>query len=170
MASSPKPMKQKKAPKAPKLPALRDRVKKPKLTRIPKPPKPPKIPRTVKRGSHDWSHHVPAIAIAVAIAGLSWLTSWWAVSLCAAVGAAVFRRREDIAMEAMWGAVGGWALLLVVDSLHGRTYALARAVGGVLYLPGVGFFLLTLLFAAGLGWSTATVVSSAARWRLTERK
>ena len=91
----------------------------------------------------------------------AWLIGWWIVPLAALITTVIWWERADIAMEVMWGAVGGWVLLLVVDSLHGRTWALARAAGGVLFLPWGLLFPVTLLFAAGLAWSMATVAKAA---------
>ncbi len=87
----------------------------------------------------------------------AWLIGWWIVPLAALITTIIWRERGDIAMEVMWGAVGGWVLLLLIDSLHGRTWALARAAGGVLFLPWGLLFPVTLLFAAGLAWSMASV-------------
>ena len=98
----------------------------------------------------------------------AWLIGWWIVPLAALITTIIWWERADIAMEVMWGAVGGWVLLLLIDSLHGRTWALARAAGGVLFLPWGLLFPVTLLFAAGLAWSMATVAQAAcARTRKT---
>ena len=91
----------------------------------------------------------------------AWLLSWWIVPLAALVTTVVWWDHADIAKQVMWGAVGGWILLLLIDSVHGRTWALARAAGGVLFLPWGLLFPVTLLFAAGLAWSMATVARAA---------
>jgi hypothetical protein len=90
-----------------------------------------------------------------------WLVGWWIVPLAAVLTGVFWWDRPEVALEAMWGAVGGWALLLVIDSLHGRTWALARAAGGALALPWGLLFPVTLLFAAGLAWSVAIVAQAA---------
>ena len=87
----------------------------------------------------------------------AWLVSWWIVPLAALVTTVLRWDHPRVAIDVMWGAVGGWVVLLLVDSLHGRTWALARAAGGALFLPWGLLFVVTLLFAAGLAWSTATV-------------
>jgi hypothetical protein len=66
----------------------------------------------------------------------------------------------DVASQAMWGAVGAWIALLLVDSLHGRSWALARAAGGAVFLPWGLLIPITLLFAAGLAWSTAVLTQA----------
>ena len=69
----------------------------------------------------------------------------------------------------MWGGVGGWIVLLLIDSLHGRTWALGRAAGGAVFLPWGLLFPVTLLFAAGLAWSMATLAQTACARLLSDR-
>ena len=90
-----------------------------------------------------------------------WLLSWWIVPLAALIATVIWWDHTDVAKQVMWGAVGGWVVLLLIDSLHGRTWALARAAGGVVFLPWGLLFPVTLLFAAGLAWSMATVAKAA---------
>ncbi|HKW11105.1 MAG TPA: hypothetical protein VJO33_12055 [Gemmatimonadaceae bacterium] len=91
----------------------------------------------------------------------AWLIGWWIIPLAALIASVIWWDRADVTVEVMWGAAGGWALLLVIDSLHGRTWALARAAGGALFLPWGLLFPVTLLFAAGLAWSIATLAQAA---------
>jgi len=98
-----------------------------------------------------------AVVCGALVALGAWLIGWWIVPLAALLATMIWWERENIAMEVMWGAVGGWFVLLLIDSLHGRTWALARAAGGVVFLPWGLLFPVTLLFAAGLAWSMATV-------------
>jgi len=65
----------------------------------------------------------------VAVGG--WLLGWWIVPLAALIVGVVWWDRPRVAMEAMWGGVGGWIMLLLIDSMHGRTWALARAAAGL---------------------------------------
>ena len=87
----------------------------------------------------------------------AWLISWWIVPIAAAIATVLWWDRADVVRDVMWGAVLGWVLLLVIDSLHGRTWALARAAGGAVLLPWGLLFPVTLFFAAGLAWATATL-------------
>src|SRR5919197_6094406 len=91
----------------------------------------------------------------------AWLAGWWIVPLAALIVGVVWWDRVNIATEAMWGSVGAWIVLLVIDSVHGRTWPLARAAGGAVFLPWGLLFLVTLLFAAGLAWSTAFLAQAA---------
>jgi hypothetical protein len=129
-----------------------------KRTKVPKPPRPPKIRRAKKRGPM-----LPAFVTVGVVAVLSWLVSWWAVPIAGAIAGAVWPRMEKIGALAMWGAAGGWVLLLLVDSIQGRTIALARALGGAVFLPWPLLIIVTLLFAAGLAWSAAVVAATVAR-------
>jgi hypothetical protein len=103
---------------------------------------------------------VPAIVAGAIVVVGAWLIGWWIVPIASLVASVVWWRRADIAQQTMWGAVCGWLLLLLVDSLRGRTWALARAAGGAIYLPWGLLIPITLLFAAGLAWSTAVLIQA----------
>jgi hypothetical protein len=103
---------------------------------------------------------VPALVCALIIVLDAWLIGWWTVPIAALIVGAIWRGRGDAAVQAMWGAVGAWAILLLVDSLHGRSWALARAAGGAVFLPWGLLFPATLLFAAGLAWSGAVLAQA----------
>jgi len=91
----------------------------------------------------------------------AWLIGWWIVPVAALVASVLWWDRADVARDVMWGAVAGWIILLLIDSLHGRTWALARAAGGALFLPWGLLFPVTLVFAAGIAWSMATLAQAA---------
>ena len=93
----------------------------------------------------------------------AWLLTWWIVPVAALVCAVVWWDEQRVVSNVTWGAVAGWFVLLVIDSLHGRTWALARAAGGALFLPWGLLIPVTLLFAAGLAWSTATLATALCR-------
>ena len=93
----------------------------------------------------------------------AWLVTWWIVPVAALISAVIWWDEERVVVHATWGAVAGWFLLLLIDSVHGRTWALARAAGGALFLPWGLLFPATLLFAAGLAWSTATLAQTVCR-------
>jgi hypothetical protein len=103
---------------------------------------------------------IAGIVCAALIVVGAWFLSWWIVPLAALVAAALWCERPSVVAQVMWGAVAGWVVLLLIDSLHGRTWALARAAGGVMFLPWGLLFPATLLFAAGLAWSTAVLAQA----------
>lgn len=113
--------------------------------------------RRSKKKARRRDELVPAIATALVIVVGAWLVSWWIVPIASLAAGAFWWRRADVAEHVLWGAVAGWVVLLLIDSLHLRTWALARAMGGVIYMPYGLAFVLTLAFAAGLGWSGATL-------------
>jgi hypothetical protein len=118
-------------------------------------------PRRSRKKARRRDELLPAIATAAMIVVGAWLMSWWIVPVAAIVAGAIWRMRGDVATQALWGAVAGWALLLLIDSLHLRTWALGRALGGAIFLPWGLVFVATLLFAAGLAWSSATLAAFA---------
>jgi hypothetical protein len=126
-----------------------------RLTRPPRMPR-PRRPRRV-RGALPLAGIVCAALVAIG----AWVLTWWIVPVAALVATVLWWDRPTIVADVTWGAVAGWFVLLLVDSLHGRTWALARAAGGAVFLPWGLLIPVTLLFAAGLAWSTAVVVQLA---------
>ena len=101
------------------------------------------------------------VVCAIVVVLGAWVIGWWIVPVAAFISSVLWWDRADVARDVMWGAVAGWAVLLLIDSLHGRTWALARAAGGALFLPWGLLFPVTLLFAAGIAWSMATLAQAA---------
>jgi hypothetical protein len=120
--------------------------------------------RTLRYGAHSAKGEtpVPGIVCAMLIVIGAWLVSWWIVPIAALLASVIWRVRVGLVRQVTWGAVAGWIVLLLLDSLHARTWALARAAGGAVFLPWGLLFPVTLLFAAGLAWSTAMVVQGVA--------
>lgn len=116
---------------------------------------------TIPRGRFTRETSLPSLVCGAIVVVGAWLIGWWIVPFAALVVAAIWWRRADAAQQATWGAVGAWVVLLLIDSLHGRTWALARAAGGAVFLPWGLLIPVTLLFAAGLAWSTAVLVQAA---------
>ncbi len=116
--------------------------------------------RPRRRGQKRPLPLVGVVCAAVVVFG-AWLIGWWIVPVAALISSVLWWDRTDVARDVMWGVVAGWAVLLLIDSLHGRSWALARAAGGALFLPWGLLFPVTLLFAAGIAWSTATLAQAA---------
>lgn len=98
------------------------------------------------------------VGLALLIALGTWHGGWWVIPSVAAVWQLI-RRREPAWLAAVAGALGWAALLLVLplgalDRLDGR---LSRLV----HLPPPGATMITLGFAALLGWSAARIVRAA---------
>lgn len=96
------------------------------------------------------------ILLTVAFALGTWFLGWWSVPLIAAV-AAVGRRGITPWIVTVC-AVAAWAALLIVDATAGPFGRVAAQLNGIMSVPTVP---ISLLFAAGLAWSAATL----ARWR-----
>lgn len=118
--------------------------------------KPPPIPRSHPKREPA----TPALVCAAIVVIGAWLIGWWIVPIASLLVTGFWWQRSDVARQATWGAVAGWVVLLLVDSLHGRSWALARAAGGAVYLPWGLLIPVTLLFAAALAWSTAVIVQA----------
>jgi hypothetical protein len=123
-------------------------------SRLPRPPRLPRHPRPRRaRGALPLAGIICAGLVVIG----AWLLTWWIVPLAALVTTVLWWDGPKIVPEVTWGAVAGWVVLLLIDSLHGRTWALARAAGGAVFLPWGLLIPVTLLFAAGLAWSTAVL-------------
>lgn len=118
----------------------------------------------IPRGRVKREAPIPTLVCGAIVAIGAWVIGWWVVPIAALVVALVWWHRADVARQALLGAVGGWLVLLLIDSLHGRTWALARAAGGVVFLPWGLLIPVALLFAAGLAWSTAVLVQTVCAW------
>ena len=121
-------------------------------------PRPPKLPRPPRARRVRRKLHLAGIVCAALVVLGAWVISWWIVPVAALLATAFWWDSPTIIADVTWGAVAGWVILLLIDSLHGRTWALARAAGGAVFLPWGLLIPVTLLFAAGLAWSTAVLV------------
>jgi hypothetical protein len=100
-----------------------------------------------------------ALIAAVAMAATTWVVGWWGVALAAFVVGALQWQRRGIAWLAALAAVVAWSALLLMDVMGGRFGALASAIAGVMRVPAAAIVVVTLLFAALLGWSAGVVGS-----------
>ena len=125
---------------------------------MPRTPRLPKVPRP--RRQRRKLPFAGVLCAALVVLG-AWLISWWIVPIAALVATVLWWDRQTIVADVTWGAAAGWVVLLFIDSLHGRTWALARAAGGAVFLPWGLLIPVTLLFSAGLAWSTAVLTQLA---------
>ena len=101
--------------------------------------------------------------VATVVAALTWFVGWWGVPLVAAVAGALLWRRRGIAWLVALAAVIAWSVLILVDGTSRRFGVLAGVVGGTLRLPASALLTVTLLFAALLAWSAATLGAEVGR-------
>ena len=97
--------------------------------------------------------------LALAFAGGTWLTGWWAIPLIA--GAWALWRRGGTWMAPAAAAVG-WDVLLLLLPFAPLGRLLTR-LDGLLPGPPPLLLLLPLGFAAGLAWSIATLARAVGR-------
>jgi hypothetical protein len=97
--------------------------------------------------------------VAAAMAVLTWVMGWWGIVLGAVVVGVAFREQGGGGWRVALAAALSWAALLVIDAVGGPFARLAHTLGGVMGVPAFALIAVTLLFAAGLAWSAATVAA-----------
>ncbi len=97
-----------------------------------------------------------AETFAVATFGLG----WWVVPVIAAIWGLVSR---DLAKArfAAFAATVGWASMLLLDVARGQVGVMGEELAGVMKLPAVALYFLTLIFPALLAWCAASLVPTA---------
>ena len=115
----------------------------------------------MKEATRD--HVLIVIILAMMVALGTWFLGWWTVPLLAAIAGALWWDHVHVARDVALGAAIGWAMLLGYAASGGRLVALARALGGVLYLPWPLLVVLALAFPALVAWSATTVSAAVAR-------
>jgi len=98
----------------------------------------------------------------VAAFALATFFGWWGVPVLAAAWGWVARSQRAAPREAALAAALGWAALLVWDALRGPLAALASRLGATMQVPPAALILVTLLLAAALAWSAATLAGQLA--------
>jgi hypothetical protein len=93
-----------------------------------------------------------AEAFAVATYGLG----WWVVPVLAVIWGLISRDPAKARFAALAAAVG-WGTLLLLDVTRGPVGVMGSQLAGVMKLPGVALYLLTLIFPALLAWCAATL-------------
>lgn len=101
--------------------------------------------------------------VAAATALGSILVGWWAVPMIGAVYGLVPGSSRWPTLLAGAGAGLGWAALLVWTATQGAAVQLSSKVGAILGLPAPGLFGVTVLFAALLAGSAATLTGGLRR-------
>ena len=103
------------------------------------------------------------LAVAAAVATLSWLLGWWGVAVAALIAGVLLHRRPRAAWLVALAAMVGWTALIVADMIGGRFATLAASIAGVMRVPVPALLVVTLLFGALLAWSAAVVGTEAGR-------
>ncbi|MEP6621501.1 MAG: hypothetical protein ABJE47_19395 [bacterium] len=104
---------------------------------------------------------IAVVALATALA--TWFGGWWGVAVVALVAGFLASEHPSTPWRVALGALLGWIVLLVVDAGIGPFARLATALGGAMSIPAPALLLMTVLFAALLAWSAATVAAEIGR-------
>ena len=98
------------------------------------------------------------IALAVVLAATTLLPGWWSIPIVTALYA-LLRRNITAPGEAALAALLAWGALLARVALVPAFGVLLRALGGIFPMPGFVLAIVAVLFAVGLAWSAAKVVT-----------
>jgi hypothetical protein len=101
------------------------------------------------------SRTAQAALLAAALAAGTWAGGWTAVPLVAFLFGAWRREDSRAPLVAAVAAPAAWGALLAIAAARAPVLSVAERVGGLAGIPGVAVVALSLLFAAGLGWSAA---------------
>lgn len=82
---------------------------------------------------------------------------WWTVPLIAALWGFLSTDPHRVRNVAL-AASGGWATLLLLDAARGPVGVMGEQLGGVMGVPPVLLYVVTLLFPALLALCAATIV------------
>ena len=91
---------------------------------------------------------VSVLGLTALMAGGTWLFGWMAVPILGLLWGALRRPRHSPGLIAAWGAGFGWGALLFWMSRLGPVGEVADRVGGITGLPATGVITMTVLFAA----------------------
>ena len=110
----------------------------------------------------------------IALLGLAFslataLFGWWAVPLLACFWGVYDNAENRPGLIASFAAGLGWALLLVWTTTQGPVLLLSSRASGVMGVPSVMLFALTLMFPMALAWG-AGVLGETARWFWEKRR
>ena len=97
------------------------------------------------------------VVCALEMAGLTWAVGWWGVVVVALVNGYLRRAEAGTSWRIALAAVEGWSVLLLIDAFSGPFGRVAATLSGAMGIPGPALLVTTLLFAALLAWSAATV-------------
>lgn len=100
---------------------------------------------------------IALLVIAVASAAFTFIAGWWGVASVALIAGLAFSRDDGRPWRVALGAMMGWVLLLLLDTMGGRFGRVTTAVSGSMRIPAVALLVVTLLLPGLMGWSAATV-------------
>jgi hypothetical protein len=105
-------------------------------------------------------------AVVIGAALGTWTLGWWAVPAVALI--AGLAGCEGGLVSA--ASATAWLILLMADATSGSVPRVAGVLAGVMGLPPMAIFLVTLALPAVLGWSAALLGNAARSIRPTSRR
>ena len=103
------------------------------------------------------------LLIVGSMSAATWVVGWWGLAVVALVAGVVYRAQGGRSAHIALAAVEAWGLLLVIDAVAGPLGRVSTVVAGAMSLPPIALLAATLLFAALLAWSAATVSAEVAQ-------
>jgi hypothetical protein len=100
---------------------------------------------------------IGAVLLAEAFAVSTFAFGWWTVPALAALYS-IASTNPKRARTAGLCALAGWGTLLLLDFAKGPVAEMGHRLGGVMGLPSIVLYVLTLLFPALLAWSAARLI------------
>ena len=100
---------------------------------------------------------IGAVLLAEAFAVATFAFGWWTVPALAALYS-IASTNPKRARTAGLCALAGWGTLLLLDFAKGPVAEMGHRLGGVMGLPSIVLYVLTLLFPALLAWSAARLI------------
>lgn len=97
------------------------------------------------------------VLLAEAFAVTTYALGWWTVPIVAAAWV-LFSTDMNRVRNAGLAAAGGWASLLLLDVARGDVGAMGSQLAGVMRLPAVLLYVITLVFPAILAWCAGVIV------------
>ncbi len=107
---------------------------------------------------YRWLLQIGMLAVAIALGTL--VMGWWTVPALGVIWGLIARERERPQVVVATAAAIGWALLILWMSAQGPTGAVARRVAGVLDVPPVTFFAMTVAYPTIVAWAAAVIATT----------
>ena len=91
--------------------------------------------------------------VALVTAAATWVVGWWTVPLVGAVAGFFLSRPALVGLACALA----WAALLGMHSVAGAVGRLSVTLAGIMGVPAIALFVITILFPFALGWSSASL-------------
>jgi hypothetical protein len=103
---------------------------------------------------------VTFLLLTEAFAVVTFAMGWWAVAVLAVIVGLAAPANARSVRYATICAAAGWAVLLVLSAARGPVREVAFRFGGVMGIPPLALFGVTLLFPALLAWAASSLAAA----------